>query len=74
MNYLIYQSHLTPSKVRGELPDVIYEFVANTSNIGWHYTFTRNRKDAFVFDGEAYTPDEVKEIAELLGMRMKELF
>lgn len=74
MGYLICLSHLVPSKAKGELPDVAYEFVANDSAIGFHYTFTRDRKQAFTFDSDAYTFEEVKVIADLLQMQVKELF
>lgn len=69
--YLVYQSYLKPSAVRGELPDVIKEYVANDSNIGWHYTFTKNIENAYIFDD--FELELVNEIAELLSMKIKTL-
>lgn len=71
VRYLVYQSYMTPSKLRGELPDVIKEYVANDSNIGWHYTFTNNIKNAYFFDD--FEIDLAKEIAELWNMKLKQL-
>jgi len=62
---------MTPSKLRGELPDVIKEYVANDSNIGWHYTFTKNIENAYIFDD--FEIDLAKEIADLWNMKLKQL-
>lgn len=69
--YLVYQSYLKPSAVRGELPDVIKEYVANDSNIGWHYTFTKNIENAYIFDD--FEIDLAKEIADLWNIKLKQL-
>lgn len=71
VRYLVYQSYMTPSKLRGELPDVIKEYVANDSNIGWHYTFTKNIENAYIFDD--FEIDLAKEIADLWNMKLKQL-
>lgn len=71
VRYLVYQSYMTPSKLRGELPDVINEYVANDSDIRWHYTFTKNIENAYIFDD--FELELVNEIAELLSMKIKTL-
>lgn len=73
MAWVIYETHLVPSKIRGQLPDIVYEYIANTSDIGYHFDFTKERKCAYVFDNEAYTVGEVKEMADLLCMKILEL-
>lgn len=69
--YIVYSSYLSPSKVKGELPDVTYEYIANDSMIPWHYTFTRNIEKAYFFD--EFEKDKAKEIALLWSMKMKQL-
>lgn len=69
--YLVYQSYMKPSEIRGELPDVINEYVANDSDIRWHYTFTKNIENAYIFDD--FELELVNEIAELLSMKIKTL-
>ena len=73
IGYLIFQSYLVRSKIKGELPDVKYKYVAKTSDIGYHFDLTRNRKDAYVFHSEAYTYEQVKYYADLLEMKVKEV-
>lgn len=74
MGYLILQSFLVPSTIKGELPDIKYRFVSNTSDIGFHFDFTRIRKDAYTFDANDFTYEEVKEYAELLEMKVQPLY
>lgn len=69
--YVVYSSHMKASKVKGELPDIIYQYIANDSMIPWHYTFTRNIKDAYLFDD--FEQDKSKEIAFLWNMKVKSL-
>jgi len=69
--YVVYQSYIKPSKIKGELPDVIYEYIANDSAIHWHYTFTKNIEKAYFFDD--FEIDLVNEIAELWNMKLKQL-
>lgn len=71
VRYLVYQSYMTPPKIRGELPDIISEYIANDSDIRWHYTFTRNIESAYFFDD--FEIDLAKEIAELWNMKLKQL-
>lgn len=71
VRYLVYQSYMTPPKIRGELPDIISEYIANDSDIRWHYTFTRNIENAYIFDD--FELELVNEIAELLSMKIKTL-
>lgn len=71
-NYIVYSSHLKPSKIKGNLPDVFYTYIAIDSHIGWHYAITNERENAYVFD-----ESEMKEaefIADCWGMKIKELF
>lgn len=69
--YVVYQSYIKPLKVKGELPDVINEYIANDSDIGWHYTFTKNIENAYFF--YEFEIDLAKEIAELWNMKLKQL-
>lgn len=59
--FIVCSSHLKPSKVKGELPDISYTYIANDSHIGWHYTLTNEREQAYVF-----VESEMKE-AEIIG-------
>lgn len=67
--YVVCSSYLVSSKVKGELPDVVYEYIANSSSINWHYDFTRDVKEAYIFD--SFEMDKVNEIAWLLNMNVK---
>jgi hypothetical protein len=69
--YVVCSSHMKASKVKGNLPDIIYEYIANDSMIPWHYTFTRNIKDAYYFDD--FAKAEAKEIAHLWNMKVNKL-
>jgi hypothetical protein len=69
--YVVYSSQMKASKVKGDLPDIIYQYIANDSMIPWHYTFTRNIKDAYNF--EDFETDEAKETALLWNMKVKKL-
>ncbi|GIN88671.1 hypothetical protein J6TS2_50570 [Heyndrickxia sporothermodurans] len=69
--YVVCSSRMKASKVKGELPEIIYEYIANDSMIPWHYTFTRNIKDAYCFDH--FEANEAKEIALLWNMKIKKL-
>lgn len=70
--YIVYSSDIKPSKNKGELPDVIYNYISNESLIGWHYTLTKQRENAYLFDETEYA--KAQEIAELWNMRLKQLF
>ena len=70
-SYIVCSSRLKPSKVKGEFPDILYTYIANDSHIGWHYTLTTEREQAYVFD-----ESEIKEaefIADCWKMQIKEL-
>lgn len=54
------------SKVKGELPDIIHEYIAYDSMIMHHFTFTKNIEDAYHF----YDLEEAKEIAYLWSMQV----
>lgn len=69
--YVVYSIHMKTSKIKGELPDIIHQYIAIDSMISWHYTFTRNIKDAYYFYD--FEIDEVKNIAHLLNMKVKKL-
>lgn len=70
-NYIIYSSHLKASKIKGELPDVSYTYIANDSHIGYHYTITNVREDAYIFDETEIKHAEF--IAGAWSMKVKEL-
>lgn len=67
--YIICRKALRPSKVKGQLPDVISEYLAETSHPWWEHDFTRDRSKAFIFPCR----EEASEIAELLNMEMEEV-
>lgn len=69
--YIVYESVLVPSKVKGQFPEAVYTYIANDSLIGWHYTFTRNREQAYIFCD--FQLDQTEEIAEMWGMQLKQL-
>jgi len=69
--YLVYQSYIKPSNVKGELPDVIYEYIANDSTIGWHYTFTKKIENAYFFDD--FELELAKDIVEIWNLKLKKL-
>ena len=63
--YIVYKSYLKAQK--GQLPDVIKEYVADTSHIGAHYDLTRNRQDAHRFMDSS----EAESVAYLLDMEVE---
>lgn len=69
MEYVIYESALKPSMNKGELPDIIYRYVSNTSLIGFHFDLTNDIKNAYRFDEDE--KNEVKQYSHLLGMKYK---
>lgn len=69
--FVVCSSHMKPSKIKGELPDVVYQYIADDSHIGHHYTITNQRDKAYEFDGSEI--NEAKFIAECWRMRLKEI-
>lgn len=69
--YIVYESVLVPSKSKGQFPEAIYTYIANDSAIGWHYTFTHNREQAYIFDD--FQLEQSKGIAEMWRMQVKQL-
>lgn len=47
--YILVKKYLVPSKTKGELPDIKCEYIANTSLMGWHHEFTRDKEKAYIF-------------------------
>lgn len=68
--YFVYSGRLKESKTKGELPDIIYEYIANDSMIHWHFSFTKDIENVYVFDDI----QEAKEVASLLNMNVKEVW
>lgn len=69
--YVVCSSHIITSKIKYQLPDVIYQYIANDSMISWHYTFTRNIENAYFF--EEFEMEQAKEISFLWNMKVKRL-
>jgi hypothetical protein len=69
--YVVCKGYLVPSKKRGELPDIVYEYVSNTSDMGVHYDFTVRKEKAYLFDD--FELDRAKYVAWLLNMEVKEV-
>lgn len=67
--YVIYQSALKVSLEEGELPDVRSSYVSHESMLPFHFSFTSNIREAYLFDEEEL--DEVKTYSHLLGMSYK---
>lgn len=67
--YVVYSNKIKPSKIKGKFPDIIFQYIANDSMIPWHYTFTQEIKDAYIF--EDFEADEAKKIAHLWNMKVK---
>jgi hypothetical protein len=59
------------SKVKGELPDLVYQYIANDSMIPWHYTVTQDKEDAYIFDD--FQINEAKEIASFWNMSLMKI-
>lgn len=72
VEYIVYSSDIKPSRIKGEFPEVIYSYISNESMIDWHYTLTKQRENAYLFDETEYV--KAQEIAELWNMRIKQLF
>lgn len=71
-DYIVYSSHLKPSKNKGELPDISYIYISIDSNYGWHWSLTNERKKALIFY-ESQKKD-ADFIADCWGMKVKKLF
>jgi len=65
--YIVYKSYLKTRK--GQLPDVIKEYVADTSFIDAHIEFTRKREDAYIFIDSS----EAESVAYLLDMETERI-
>jgi hypothetical protein len=59
--YVVYKSYLVPSNVKGELPDVVYRYLADSLH---NPSITKKLKNAY----KIYDLDEAKETAYILGM------
>ncbi len=70
-NYIVYTSGLVPSKKKGELPDVIQNYIADDSMIGYHYTITTKRDKAYEFEDTEI--EHAKFIADCWNMKVKEI-
>lgn len=71
MDYIVRSSSLFPAKNKGDLPDVRYNYIANDSHIGWHYTLTNKRENAYIFDESEM--EYAKFISECWRMEIKQL-
>lgn len=71
-DYIVYSSHLKPSKKKGELPDISYTFISIHSDYGWHWSLTQDRERALIF--HEWQKKDAEFIADCWGMKVKELF
>lgn len=69
--YIVCSIHIKPAAKKGQLPDISYSYIANESHIGWHYTLTNERENAYVFDEEEIKDAEF--IANCWGMKIQKL-
>lgn len=67
IQYVVVKTHLVPSITKGELPDVVKEYLSNTSDIGWQNDYTLDKEDAYVFDDL----EEAQWISNSLNMEME---
>lgn len=70
-DYIVCSSHLIPSKIKGNLPDIVHIYIADDSHIGWHYTITNERKKAYEFD--ELEMEFAKFIADCWRMKVEKL-
>jgi hypothetical protein len=68
-NYIVYSSGIKPPKIKGEFPDIIYNYIANDSTIGFHYRLTSKRDNAYEFDDTEL--NHAKFIADCWNMKVK---
>ncbi len=47
--YILVKRYLVPPKAKKELPDIKYEYIANSSLLGFHHDFTEDKDKAYVF-------------------------
>ncbi|MGN7183660.1 hypothetical protein [Cytobacillus kochii] len=69
--YVVCSSHMKPSKVEGDFPDIAYTYISNDSHIGWHYAITPDREQAYIFDESEI--EKAQLIASCWRMQLKEL-
>lgn len=69
--YIVCYSHMKAAKTKGDSPEIFYTYIANDSHIGWHYSLTADREQAYVF--EEFEWKDAKFIAGCWGMQIKEL-
>lgn len=69
--YVVYSIHTMPSKKKGELPNIIREYISLESDIGWHYSVTTFRARAYVF--EEFELPFANEIADFWRMKVEKL-
>lgn len=67
--YVLYRSHLRSSNSKGEFPEVVYEYVANTSMFPVMYDFTKDISSAYIFDESEKTV--ASDTALLLGVKIR---
>lgn len=60
--YVIYRTAMVPSKVKGEFPDVVYIYLADSLH---NPSYTKDIKEAY----RIFEADEALETADLLGMQ-----
>lgn len=67
--WVVFSGHLKPSKIKGELPDTIEQYIDNDSIIPWHCTFTKDKTKAYLFDD--FELNVANELANLWNMKVK---
>ncbi|MCC2250047.1 hypothetical protein JUJ52_08715 [Virgibacillus sp. AGTR] len=70
-DYIVYSTHMKPSKIKGEFPDIFYEYIAVDSAIGFFYTLTNDRENAYIFDESQL--EDARFIADCWRMKIKEV-
>lgn len=69
--YILKKRYTAPSKGDFPLPDIIYEYISDTSLPPYHYEFTRYKDCAYVFDDD--DTKSAKMIASAWGMKLEQI-
>ncbi|HLR69450.1 MAG TPA: hypothetical protein VK105_20375 [Virgibacillus sp.] len=69
--YILVKKYLVPSKTKGGLPDIKYEYIANSSLLGFHHDFTKDINKAYEFHENEL--DHAKMLADAWGMDLEKV-
>lgn len=67
--YIVYSTHMKP--VKGGFPEIIRQYIAADSAIGVHYTVTKDKVNAYIFDDSEL--NDAQFIADCWNMKIEEV-